>query len=86
MSATPAITPARITDGSAPVSTTKNATVPRQSANRGQRDNRSAAPSAMIGASTIATFSLENLRELGGSPAPVGPSGVRRNPTGGPHP
>ena len=41
-----AITPARITEGSAPVSTTKNATVPTPSANRGHRVSRSAAPSA----------------------------------------
>jgi hypothetical protein len=54
--ASPAITPARSTDGSAPVSTTKKATVPRPSANRGHRDSRSAAPSATIGASTIATL------------------------------
>ena len=46
ISASPAITPARITDGSAPVSTTKNATVPIPSANRGHRDHPSAAPSA----------------------------------------
>ena len=59
VSASPAITPARITDGSAPVSTTKNATVPSPSANRGQRDSRSAAPSATIGASTIATLPPE---------------------------
>ena len=59
ISASPAITPARITEGSAPVSTTKNATVPIPSANRGHRDHRSAAPSATIGASTIATFSPE---------------------------
>ena len=57
ISASPAITPARITEGSAPVSTTKNATVPIPSANRGHRDHPSAAPSATIGASTIATFS-----------------------------
>ena len=59
ISASPAITPARITEGSAPVSTTKNATVPIPSANRGHRDHPSAAPSATIGASTIATFSPE---------------------------
>ena len=59
VSASPAITPARITDGSAPVSTTKNATVPSPRANRGQRDSRSAAPSATIGASTIATLPPE---------------------------
>ena len=59
ISASPAITPARITDGSAPVNTTKNATVPIPSANRGHRDHSSAAPSATIGASTIATFSPE---------------------------
>jgi hypothetical protein len=35
------------------------------STNRGQRDSRSAAPSATIGAITIATFSPENVEELG---------------------
>jgi hypothetical protein len=71
ISASPAITPARITEGSAPVSTTKKATVPVPSANRGHLDHRSAPPSATIGASTIATFSPENVEEPGAKPVQV---------------
>ena len=56
-SAIVAITPARITDGSAPVITTKNATVPTPRPNRGHRVSRSSEASPRIGASTIATFS-----------------------------
>ncbi len=52
-----AITPARMTEGSAPVSTTKNATVPRPSANRGHRVSFSTIASPSTGPSTIATFS-----------------------------
>ena len=58
-SVSPAITPARSTDGSAPVSTTKNTTVPSPSPNLGHRERRSRLPSASIGARTIATFSPE---------------------------
>ena len=61
-SAIVAITPARITDGSPPVSTTKNTTTPRQSRNRGHRVRPISAASARIGAITIATFSPETTR------------------------
>ena len=62
------MTPARITEGSAPVSTTKNATVPNPSRNRGQRVRRSAMASASMGARTMATFSPETTRRW---PRPV---------------
>ena len=52
-----AMTPARITEGSAPVSTTKNATVPSESRNRGQRASPTHAANASTGARTMATFS-----------------------------
>ncbi len=58
-SASVAITPARITDGSAPVITTKKTTVPTARPNRGHRVSRSSEASPRIGASTIATFSPE---------------------------
>ena len=51
------MTPARITEGSAPVSTTKNATVPSESRNRGQRVRPTHAANASTGARTMATFS-----------------------------
>ena len=57
--ASPAMTPARSTEGSAPVSTTKNTTVPRPSANRERRPSRSANARPSTGASTIATFPPE---------------------------
>ena len=52
-----AMTPARITEGSAPVSTTKNTTVPEHSRNRGHRVRPTHAANARMGASTMATFS-----------------------------
>ena len=52
-----AMTPARMTEGSAPVSTTKNTTVPMHSRKRGHRVRPTHAANAMIGASTMATFS-----------------------------
>ena len=63
-----AITPARITDGSAPVSTTKNTTVSIASRNRGHRVSPAHAAKARIGASTIATFSPETTSRW---PSPV---------------
>src|SRR5262249_50793329 len=59
-----AITPARITDGSAPVSTTKKTTVPSPRRNRGHRVSRSASANPSIGASTIATFSPGNSQSI----------------------
>ena len=58
-SAIVAITPARITDGSAPVITTKKTTVPTARPNRGHRVSRSSEASPTIGARTMATFSPE---------------------------
>ena len=58
-SAIVAITPARITDGSAPVITTKKTTVPTARPNLGHRVSRSIDANPTIGASTIATFSPE---------------------------
>src|SRR3990170_4471514 len=95
ISASPAITPARITEGSAPVSTTKNATVPSPSANRGHLDHRRAPPSASTGSSTIATFPPETTsrcdrplgdveRALDGQPV-AAHAGRRVAPTGEPH-
>ena len=52
-----AMMPARSTDGSAPVRTTKKTTDPNPTANRPRRPRRRAAASASIGASAIATFS-----------------------------
>ena len=57
--ASDAITPARRTEGSAPVSTTKDSTVSIPSANRPHRARPIHSANAMTGASTIATFSPE---------------------------
>ena len=58
-SAIVAITPARITDGSAPVITTKKTTVPTARPNLGHRVSRISDANPTIGARTIATFSPE---------------------------
>ncbi len=52
-----AMTPARTTEGSAPVSTTKKATVPSESRNLGHRARPTHAANASTGARTMATFS-----------------------------
>ena len=61
-SAMHAITPARSTDGSAPVRIVKNATAPKPIANFGHRESRSKAAAARTGASTIATFPPETTK------------------------
>ena len=61
-SAMHAITPARRTDGSAPVRIVKNATAPKPTTNFGHRERRSSAAAARTGASTIATFPPETTR------------------------
>jgi hypothetical protein len=63
-----AITPARSTEGSAPVSTTKKATVPRPNANRGHLVSFSTMARPSTGPRTIATFSPETTRRC---PRPV---------------
>src|SRR6266511_694228 len=67
-SAKPAMTPARSTDGSAPVSTTKNITVARPSTKRPRADRRRSTASPTIGASTMATFSPDTASRW---PSPV---------------
>ncbi len=67
-SANPIMTPARSTDGSAPVSITKNTTVEMPSANRPPADSRSSTASPSIGASTIATLPPETATRW---PSPV---------------
>ena len=57
VSAMVAITPARSTEGSAPVSTTKSNTVPNPSEKRQARPRPMAPANARTGASTMATFS-----------------------------
>ena len=58
-SAMQAITPARSTEGSAPVRIVKNATAPKPTTNFGHRERRRSAAAARTGASTIATFPPE---------------------------
>ena len=55
-SARHAITPARSTEGSAPVRIVKNATAPKPTANLGHRESLRSAVAASTGASTMATF------------------------------
>ena len=68
VSARHAITPARITEGSAPVSTTKRTTTPNPSAKRPTGPIFSTPANARMGASTIATFSPETTNRC---PRPV---------------